>query len=440
MTEKEKQEQEQDQEKEKRMQAYSQAVKSGLYAKKTGLVGKYDNVRRYWEDEITRHFLYPHLKKLIGRCQQQMKRLRVLDLGCGSADGYELLVGIRERDASLEETEVSLLQKEILGVYKGLDLSDDLLMQARGIFKDNPKIVFERHDFTKGLKLKKGEKPYDLYFSSYGTTSHHNDLQTLERMLCDIVEQTDPYSVVMCDWLGRYSYEWQSLWTNDLKERENMDYVVSYIYDEEEREKRRDQLQHLYLRLISRGEVEQVIRNVSRKTGQEIKPLTFFDRSIFVGRHMDTREYNPHAQKTRFAVNSLHEMNMRTDLNSLIIDYVPKEGFGFLNAHFDHLTSCWNTLVKYVSDAIVSYEPERQVFGRKLPPVPPSFPEPLQKRMRRMSRIIEGVGWLDIGLPRENIIEPQLGYALRNLMMDLQKGMGCAHGFCGIFEIDKTGK
>ncbi len=40
--------------KDTQMEAYSEAVKSGLYAKKSGLVGKCDNVRRCWEDEITR--------------------------------------------------------------------------------------------------------------------------------------------------------------------------------------------------------------------------------------------------------------------------------------------------------------------------------------------------------------------------------------------------
>jgi hypothetical protein len=41
-------------------------------------------------------------------------------------------------------------------------------------------------------------------------------------------------------------------------------------------------------------------------------------------------------------------------------------------------------------------------------------------------------------LPRENIIEPQLGYALRYLEMKLQRGLGCAHGLVGIFEVDRT--
>jgi hypothetical protein len=54
-------------------------------------VGKYDNVRRYWEDEITRHFLYPHLRKLKAHSLSLLqRRLRIMDLGCGGADGYEL--------------------------------------------------------------------------------------------------------------------------------------------------------------------------------------------------------------------------------------------------------------------------------------------------------------------------------------------------------------
>jgi len=57
--------------------------------------------------------------------------------------------------------------------------------------------------------------------------------------------------------------------------------------------------------------------------------------------------------------------------------------------------------------------------------------------MERMRRVVEGVGWLDVGLPRENIIEPQLGYSLRQLVVHLQQGQGCGHGLVGILEVDK---
>jgi len=52
--------------------------------------------------------------------------------------------------------------------------------------------------------------------------------------------------------------------------------------------------------------------------------------------------------------------------------------------------------------------------------------------------VVEGVGWLGLGLPRENIIEPQLGFALRYLITNLQRGQGCGHGLVGILEVDKA--
>lgn len=420
------------------MQAYSEAVKSGLYAKKSGLVGKYDNVRRCWEDELTRHFIYPHIKRLIERAGERMRRLRIMDLGCGSADGYELLMGIRDRDADLHAPEANLLTDETVAYYKGVDLNWDLLAQARSIYGHDPKVAFEQADFTEGLPLGEGEKPYDLYFSSFGTFSHHNDDETVIRLLAEMAERTPEHCVIIGDWLGRYSYEWQSLWTDDLEEYRNMDYVVSYIYDKEEREHRRDELQHLTLRLMSRQEVEAVVTEASRRAGVEIRLLQYFDRSVFSGRHMDTADYNRYAQPIREALNSLHEPNLRTDLRSLIVDYRPRRGFDFLNDYFENLQMSWNTLVRYTGALLEAYDENQGRYVEELPPVPATYPEIVQSMMARMHKVVEGVGWLKTGLPRENVIEPQLGYALRNLITSLQQGRGCAHGLVGIFEVDKA--
>jgi len=419
------------------MKAYSDAATSGLYAKQSGLVGKYDNVRRYWEDEITRLFLQPHLLRLIERKLSRMRRVRILDLGCGSADGYELLTGVRHRDADLRDVEVALLTPSVLGYYKGIELNGDLLRQGRAIYDHNCKLVFEQADFSHGLPVGDGEKPYDLYFTSYGTCSHHNDDETLIRLLAEIAQRTDGYALIVCDWLGRYSYEWQSLWTNDLDEVRNMDYVVSYIYEKEERERLRDTLDHLCLRLVSRQEAEGIVAEASGRAGIEIKPLGYFDRSMFTGRHMDTGEYNSHAQPIRQAVNSLHEPNVRTDPSSLLVDYMPKAGFEFLNDYFEHVQMCWNTLVLYVDELMQLYDVRKRGFSSEPPTIPASYPAPLREMMERLRKVVEGVGWLSYGLPRENIIEPQLGYALRNLEMNLQQGRGCAHGLVGIFEVDR---
>jgi len=419
------------------MQAYSEAVASGLYAKNSGLVGKYDNVRRYWEDEMTRICLRPHIQRVIDRCQQALRRVRILDLGCGSADGYELLTGVRRREPNLEDVEVDLLTPDVLGIYKGVDLNEDLVAQARMIYGNNPKLVFQEADFSQGLPLLEGEKPYDLYFTSYGTCSHHNDDETLINLLVDIACHVEDSCLIVCDWLGRYSYEWQSLWTNEFDQLRNMDYVVSYIYEKEERENRRDELQHLLLRLVSRQEAEAIVAEASRRAGVEIKPVKFFDRSIFTGRHMDTAEYNPYAQPIRQAVNSLHEANVRTDLSTLLIDYKPKLGFELLNDHFEHLQMCWNKMVSYTATLLETYDETTDRFTAELPPIPGSYLPVLRDMMQRMRKVVEGVGWLETGLPRENIIEPQLGYSLRHLMMQLQQGIGCAHGLVGVLEIDK---
>jgi hypothetical protein len=214
-----------------------------------------------------------------------------------------------------------------------------------------------------------------------------------------------------------------------------MDYVVSYIYDKEERERRRAELQHLYLRLMSRQEIDDIVAKASKKAGKEIRSLQFFDRSVFTGRHLDTREYNPHAQKLREAVNALHEPNLRVDLGQLIVNYVPKKGFDFLNDYFEHVQQCWNTLVLHVQSLLEDFDEEKQCYTCDLPPIPASYPRVLQQMIERMRRVVEGVGWLRTGLPRENVIEPQLGYALRYLITSLQQGQGCGHGLVGIFEV-----
>jgi hypothetical protein len=188
---------------------------------------------------------------------------------------------------------------------------------------------------------------------------------------------------------------------------------------------------------VSRQEIDAIIAEASKQAGIEIKPLTFFDRSVFTGRHMDTGDYNPQAQPIRDAVNSLHEPNERTALSSLILNYVPKPGFDFINDYFDNLQMCWNLLVQYTGVLLDEYDLETETVSGKVPEIPASYPDVLRSMMARMKRVVDNVGWLGIGLPRENIIEPQLGYALRHLITSLQQGRGCAHGFGAILEIRK---
>jgi SAM-dependent methyltransferase len=313
-------------------EVYREAASTGMYEKVTGLIGKYDNVRRYWEDEITRIALRPYLEKVINTKMLDLERLRILDLGCGSGDGFELLCEVNAREPSLIDHEVNLITPEILGTYRGVDISEPLIAQAREIYGMNGKLKFEQGDFSRGLPVSNGSRPYDIYFTSYGTLSHLKDGELVE-LLCDIARHARDGSLLICDWLGRYSYEWQELWQEEEEPDYTMDYVVSYIYSEEERAEK--VLEHLVLRLMSPREVNGMVESASGKAGVGIEPKLMLDRSIFIGRHMDTADYNHYAQPLRAAVNSLFETNLRTNLDTLIADYHPVSGFFEINAFYE---------------------------------------------------------------------------------------------------------
>lgn len=409
--------------------AYDEAIKTGQYEKFTGLTGKYDNVRRLWEDEVMRLFLQPHLQRLADRKKQQGTGLRILDLGCGSGDGYELLIGVKRGDTGLASHSNIAIEPGLLESYKGIDLNPGLIAQANAIYGHNHNMAFVESDFNK-LDLE-ADEPYDLYSASYGTLSH-NGHEHNARLLAKLAQHGRNGSIIVADWLGRYSYEWQTLWSNNLSREQWMDYLISYIYTEEERKHR--ELSRLTLALLSHQEVLDIIASARRQSKVKIRLRRLFDRSVLVGRHIDTRDYNPHAQPLRQRVNSLFEPNIRTDLEGLVVNYVPKDGFPAVNDFYTMFQSSWNTLVGYVIALL------RHFDSAKASPRPETerhHPRALRAAMAEMRRLIAAVYRSGIGDARANIIEPNLGYALRKLEMSLQRGIGCGHGLVAILELEK---
>jgi len=415
--------------------AYAQAVSSGRYARETGIHGKYDNVRIYWEDSGTRLYLRSHIDDLVHRRVEALKRIRIYDLGCGSGDGYEMLMMMGRRDPDIAKDKVYIIQPDYLGLYKGLDNNLDLLEQTRQRWRDNTKMKFVHGDFSNGLPPEKEEESFDIYFTSFGALSHLGEDDTV-RLFSDIVRQAETGALIIGDWLGRYSYEWQELWSDDLSSEQWMDYYISYIYPPEARSRRKKKLSPLHLRLLSRDEIQNIVRRVEKETGAVLAVKNIVDRSIFSGRHMDTGDYNRFAAPLRRVCNSLHEDNLRTDLNQLLFDYHPHTDFPFLNHFFEKLQSCWNALIRFTIDLCQRFDPDQGTVVNP-PEIRTTYPEPLKKAMLDMKRVVEGAGWFQMGDPRANVIEPQLGYALRGLEMNMQEGMGTGHGLVGIFEVKK---
>jgi len=414
--------------------AYTQAATTGKYDKASGLLGKYDNVRRFWEDQLTGLFLRPALNDLVQRKTRNLERLRILDIGCGSGDGYDLIMDVNTKDPGIYEYITAAITPERLQSYMGVDINPELLAQAAAYYGQNPKMRFQRADLSAGFpeRLRK-EEPFDLYFTSYGTFSHFTQAQSID-LVADICRHAPDRALFTGDWLGRWSYEWQDLWDAPLDREYFMDYRISYIYPKEERDK--VDVATFPLRLMCREEIETIIEAAAEKAGCRIRPLKTYDRSILVGRHLETGDYNRNCPALRTPINSLFEGYTRTDLEALLVDYVPRPGFDHLNNLFERFFMATNTLVQYTIDLLAGYDADAESFATE-PEILPFYPEPLKEAMHVMRRVISGVGWLRWGDARANVIEPHLGYSLRKLEMEMQPGIGVGHSLCGIFEIRK---
>jgi len=402
--------------------AYNEALKSGQYQKPGGLLGKYDNVRRFWEDEELGLYLRPYLERLVARRKERGERLRMLDLGCGSGDSFEFITSISSQSL-ISKHNTKVIEPDMVEVYKGIDINEGLLRQAQAIYGGRQNMVFVRSDFNDYDFS--SEEPYDLYLANYGTLCHNTDEQTVE-LLSNIAKHSKDGALIMVDWLGRFSYEWQTLWTKDVEHNQWMDYVISYIYSDSGGKEQ--PLTHFPLRIMGRQEVLHIYRQAKRKAGGIITLRKLADRSSFVGRHMDTAQYNPHCQPLRRLVNSLFEPDLCTNLDEVLVVYVPRDGFAEVNAYHQRLADCWNYLVTYTKAVL-----ERSKLAEALA----EMPQPLRRALSAMKGVVRAAARMKTGNPRASLVEPQLGYCLRELEMGLQRGWGCGHGLVAVFEVVK---
>ena len=405
-------------------QSYNEAIRTGQYAKRSGLTGKYDNVRRFWEDEVVRCFVRPMLKDLVQWKTGRGERISVLDLGCGAGDGYGLLTGITDPESGMHEHECRILGNGVLGDYMGIDINPDLLAQAGDFYGNLGNVRFEEGDFSDGLPVR--DRPFDVYFTSYGTLSHNCDRETV-RLLGDIASCSGERAIVICEWLGRYSYEWQDIWSHDRSGEAFINYRISYVYPPEERD--RVSITSFPLRMMAGDEVTDIIGRAGRLSGRIIETRAIFDKSLLVGRHMDTAEYNRSCPPMRERINALFEPDTRTDLSSLVIDYVPRDGFDELNDFFERFTESWNMLVLRTRDCLTGNGPA----AANMQPSS-GHRESLAKAVGTIESVIAACADLS-GDPRAGIVEPLLACLLRQLEVQLQQGLGAGHGLVAVLEI-----
>jgi SAM-dependent methyltransferase len=410
---------------------YETAVSDGFYTRDaSGLQGKYDNVRRYWEDQITRYALHGFIGPLVARKRRELSRIRVLDLGAGAGEGYKILTSLKRHAENLGSTEVEVLPADILGCYKGVDISQAMVEQGRAIYALDPKVQFAIGDLADGLGPLKNDRPYDIYFSSYGSLCHLRDEQ-LRGLIEDIYDHFDGSCILIADLIGRYSFEWQCHWDTPTGETNMRQYSMSYLYPAEMLDV--VEVERFPLRYWGADEFDAFIREIMEEKGGRVAKAELRDRSVVVGRHMNTGEFNPRVQPIRASVNCLHELDHRTDLESLLFDYAPEPGYTAINAFFESFQMAWNAVVYAAIEALERWDDPKWLSRRP----PEEYPDPVQGAIRTIRNVIGNVQWFRMGDPRANVVEPQLGYILRNLEMDLQQGLGAAHGLLAIYVLEK---
>ncbi|MFQ5685468.1 MAG: class I SAM-dependent methyltransferase [Candidatus Scalindua sp.] len=412
----------------KETRTYTEAVERGDYDRYMGnLFGKHDNVRTYWEDQLTRFVLRPFLSKLVTHRQKQGKKLRILDLGCGTGQGYELVTKIDKRDLDLGLQYDRVLPEDEIEIYIGLDLCQEMVDKGNEIFEYKPNVKLRQADLRENLDAVKEEEPFDIYFSSYASLSHL-DKPHLVQLLKSICNHSSNGSLIILDFLGRYSVEWPDYWKVKTEAEKICDYSMSYLYSELNQD---IEVEHFPLRFWTGDEVEDLVEEIFLETKIQIEILKKYDRSILTGRHTDTQQYNPMLKPIRRTVNRLHEDYMRTDLSELIIDTSIVPEHPIVGPFLDELIRSWNILVNFCQKRLKEKTSLIDMEDWS------AFSNHLQFALMNIDRVIADTGWMWYGEPRANIIEPQLGYALRSLEIDMQKGIGCGHGLVAILKVTK---
>lgn len=407
-----------------RTEFFETAAKLGFYGlERGGLAGKKDNVRKYWEDTTIKLLLRPAIERLL----QGKPQLRVVDVGCGSGEGFELLTHIPCPEKAHPPYQGFLLWRGSIEAYMGLDISPGMLEQGRRNYPDVPEIQFIPHDLSKGFPLL-SEPPFDLYFSSYSPLSHLTASQ-LEVLTEQIFGHVQDRGYVLFDMLGRFSPEWPGYWQRSA--REMLDYNMAYLLPPEQQAT--GVFESYRVAFWSPAELADVLERAARRAGRKIR-LEMRDRSILVGRHMDTGLFNGTRMQVRYQVNRLFERSYSPDLSQLrvALPFLPEAGAsppGVVD-RIEGYCAAWNVVVDLLEALIRSDVPKVRFL------IETSRPE-LSEELKMLTWLYRSADRFPVMDFWASIMAPQVACVLRNLEYSLPSALGCGHGLLCLAEVTR---
>jgi len=402
---------------------FETAVQQGFYGiDKGGLTGKKDNVRKYWEDISIKTAIRRPILNLLNH----KEKLRVVDLGCGSGEGYELLTHIPPTNKTTIQRDFVLTDANIQ-LYLGMDISPSMIKQGKANFSGKDQVQFIESNLATDQSSLNNE-PFDIYFSSYSSPSHFTDTEIKDLIESIFKSNTDSF-VLALDLFGKFSPEWPQYWNQ--KDLDLLPYNMSWLYPTDTHEETKPE--NYFVRFWSAAEIRDLIVEAALKTNRQAT-VKCIDRSILIGRHMATGFYNQHPQNLRFEVNKLFDRDYRGAVEHLQADisYLDffKDSHPLEYQRISYYNKLWNTTISFL-DALMN---KKKILFKK---ILEQAPDELKEELMMLQ-------WLDGNSSRFPVVDfwasimgPQVACVLRNLEFGLPDGLGCGHGLFCTIEVKK---
>lgn len=293
-----------------------------------------DAVKRHWEEPATRGMIAAVLDAL-----GHDGGLRVLDVGAGTGDALRLLgetVGPVEID------------------YLGIDTDPDMVGTATELHAGRRGVAFTRHD----VRVPLDAGPFDLVLSTGVPFSHlcPDELRAALTALFAAVPGGHRCAAVV-DVLGRWSLEWTPNW-----DRETWRYAMSFFADT-------DDVPHSEMTFHSRESLWSAVTDAAAAAGARVRTAAFADRSVAVGRHTATAEFDPRVTPFRTLVNRLYAGEIAFGLDDLAMRPPDGPAPQDVRRFFDRFAGAWNDRIadaRAVERELGATAPGRVALARSL--------------------------------------------------------------------------
>jgi hypothetical protein len=377
--------------------------KNDLYLHKDEPIQQIDYVQKNWEDELMQFVWKPFIKKLAQFKKKNHKKLRILELGSGIGKGFELLTKITTPESRLKAAPEYILEEDLIDLYLGLDLTYENVEGANDLYRDKKRVRFIRHDFRQGLGLfKEAEAGFDIYWVSAEAVTGLSNKETLF-VLKELIEHAPDGALLMFDLRGK---NWL---------------LNPFAFGQ------------AHATGWSKTELEILLTELETKTYTQLTPLKRTDRSILIGESDDARQYGNQCKTIRKMIHSLFDASLRTDLHKLLLkpETISESIDAETDAFLEELHQSWNLFIQYAMHRFEHETAPEHIKGWE------NFSATLKFGLLTLHRLVKDTEWIAYGDVRASILEPHIGYVLRSLEHEQQRGLGCGQYLNVLIQVNK---